>query len=532
MRVVAFLVPVGLSLLVARLAAGLLPHARTTPARVAWWATVLLASTITVIAADRLARRALPLAALLRLSMAFPDQVPNRFSVALRAATLSKLETRVALAPDHGDVDDSTESAARVLELVGALSRHDPRTRGHSERVRAFNDLLAEEMGLSEADRDKLRWAALLHDVGKLGVSHQILNKVGKPDEREWAMLKAHPEMGARIAAPLRGWLGVWSEAIIEHHERWDGQGYPLGLAGQQISLGGRIVAVADSFEVMTAPRPYKRPVSAAVARRELAACAGAQFDPEVVRAFLNISIPELRQKMGLLSWLAQLPIIGGVPRLEGVAISYSRTAALAAGTTTAAGAIVISGMVNPSPSAAHTSDTGPTAVVAPGSVPAQGSGVGGATVTPASPTPPTPSGQPSFAPSAPSFAPSAPDAQVVASTRTAPEAPTDNTPHNSRPQQSDPVQSSSPGPSQAPPKSAPSPRHDQAPSPTTTQSDDSETKTTPQKTKSGASADPSHVTDVVPSHATDVVPAPPKVNGATGPHDVGASIGKPKNGG
>jgi putative nucleotidyltransferase with HDIG domain len=148
---------------------------------------------------------------------------------------------------------------------------------------------LASQLRIQDEDRDRLRWAALLHDIGKLHVPARILNKPGRPEPREWESLKAHPAAGARIARPLLSWLGPWADAIEQHHERFDGGGYPNGLEREGISLAARIVSVADSFEVMTAARSYKKPMSVPAARRELAACAGGQFDTAIVRAFLNV---------------------------------------------------------------------------------------------------------------------------------------------------------------------------------------------------------------------------------------------------
>jgi hypothetical protein len=170
--------------------------------------------------------------------------------------------------------------------------------------------LIGEQLGLDEDDLDKLQWAALLHDVGKLEVPASILNKDGRPTDDEWSTLARHPDHGERLIVPLAPWLGDWVGAIGQHHERWEGGGYPRGLRGDAISLSARIVAVADSFEVMTAARSYKPALSIEAARTELTKCARAQFDPAVVRAFLNVSIGRLRRVMGFLACLCQLPAV------------------------------------------------------------------------------------------------------------------------------------------------------------------------------------------------------------------------------
>jgi putative nucleotidyltransferase with HDIG domain len=234
------------------------------------------------------------------------------------AGNVRVLERRIREAREDGVDPTPVRAAEQILALVAALSAHDRKTRGHSERVRAFTDLVAGELRLAEADRDRLRWAALLHDIGKLHVPARILNKPGRPDQREWETLQAHPVAGARIASPLLSWLGPWADAIEQHHERFGGGGYPRSLAGEEISFAARIVSVADSFEVMTASRSYKKPMSVPAARRELAACAEEQFDPAIVRAFLNVSLGRLWWTVGPTSWTALLPVVGPVQRASG----------------------------------------------------------------------------------------------------------------------------------------------------------------------------------------------------------------------
>jgi hypothetical protein len=242
----------------------------------------------------------------LALSLTFPDQAPGRFRVALRNGSTRQLRDRIEEAR-RGELGSTTaEAAERVLELVAALSVHDRTTRGHSERVRAYSRMLGEELGLSDVELDQLQWAGLLHDIGKLLIPDEILNKPGKLTAAEYTEVCLHPQYGRDMVKLLIPWLGDSARAVWEHHERWEGGGYPAGLAGTEIALAARIVNVADTFDVITSARSYKEPVSAALARAELARCAGSQFDPAVVRAFLNISIGRLRLLMGPISLLAQ----------------------------------------------------------------------------------------------------------------------------------------------------------------------------------------------------------------------------------
>jgi HD-GYP domain-containing protein (c-di-GMP phosphodiesterase class II) len=358
--------PIAVSVAATRLAAHLVhrPHSSLAPA-IAWWTAILVLATVVVFAVERLTRRLAPLAALLKLSLVFPDRAPSRFSVALRSGTVNQLQDRYEAVKRDGLGATPAEAARKVVELIGALNAHDRVTRGHCERVRAYTALIAEELKLPEEEIDRLRWAGLLHDLGKLDVPTEILNKKGGLDDDEWAIIKLHPGAGARIAAPLADWLGDAFLAIGEHHERWDGAGYPNGLAGEQISLGGRIVAVADTFDVMTAARSYKRPNTPSWSRAELVRCAEKQFDPVVVRAFLNVSLGRLRWTMGPLSWLAQLPMLAQAP----IASATGTLATTAMAATVAVGATAI-GALPAAAAGSSSKGAAPTTVFAAGQPP------------------------------------------------------------------------------------------------------------------------------------------------------------------
>ncbi len=310
-RTIVFLVPILLSLAVTWILASSWPAPTNVPGALARFGVLAVIAIAVAHFADKGARKFLPLAALFRLSLVFPDQAPSRFAIALRSGNTKRLEQRLAQAQAGEFTGSQADAAQLVVELAALLSEHDRLTRGHSERVRAFTALIAEEMNLSAEDSNKLQWAGLIHDVGKLRIDDRILTKPGKLTAEEFEIIKTHPAEGMRLAEPLADYLGEWMGAIGEHHERYDGGGYPLGLAGEQISLAGRIVAVADAYDVITAARSYKKPLPPEFARQELADNAGSQFDPDVVRAFMSISLGRLRRAMWPLSWAAQLPFLG-----------------------------------------------------------------------------------------------------------------------------------------------------------------------------------------------------------------------------
>lgn len=347
-RVLVFLIPPAVGVLAGTGVASVLPDPASTFDVVVWWILVIGTSTAAATLTDRAARRLLPLAVLLEMTMLFPDRAPSRLTVARRAGSPTELRRRVQAAAEGGD-RDLGESAELILSLAAAISHHDRRTRGHVERTRAYSELIAVEMGLAEADRDRLRWAALLHDVGKLEVPAEILNKDGPLDADEWEIVKMHPVLGMGLIEPLIPWLGDWAQTIEHHHERWDGSGYPHGLAGTDINLGARIVAVADAYDVMTSGRSYQRRMTPAAARREVVRHAGSQFDPTVARALMTVSLGKLRWATGPLAVLAEIPFLGGIERVGRDVITVATSSAVMA-TALVTGAVNLPQAIDPEP--------------------------------------------------------------------------------------------------------------------------------------------------------------------------------------
>jgi putative nucleotidyltransferase with HDIG domain len=173
-----------------------------------------------------------------------------------------------------------------VIALAEALDIRDTGTGQHSHTVGRYAELMARELRLDEERVERVRLAGVLHDIGKIGISDRVLSKPGPLDADEWREMYTHPEIGARLLSrPEFDDLRAW---ILAHHERPDGLGYPYALAGDNIPLEARILAVADAYEAMTADRVYRPSLGVAAARAELEAGAGTQFDREVVVAFLR----------------------------------------------------------------------------------------------------------------------------------------------------------------------------------------------------------------------------------------------------
>ena len=197
-------------------------------------------------------------------------------------------------------VEDQTAELRKVLgtishayshtleALINALDARERETQRHSKRVSEYTMLLARQLNIPAAEFIEVERGALLHDIGKIGISDAILLKPAKLTEEEWVEVRKHPEIGFQI---LRGidFLNEAARMVLQHQERFDGTGYPQRLAGKEILLGARIFAVVDTFDAMTSDRPYRKALGYQTAREEIIRCSGTQFDPEIVECFLEV---------------------------------------------------------------------------------------------------------------------------------------------------------------------------------------------------------------------------------------------------
>jgi putative two-component system response regulator len=175
-----------------------------------------------------------------------------------------------------------------IAALAEAVDAKDTYTRGHSGRVAVYARMLAERMELTNQEIERVYRMALLHDVGKIGIPDAVLNKPGKLTDEEFALIKSHTERGGDILGKVRS-MPELSTGARWHHERFDGNGYPDGVRGEDIPLEARIICVADCYDAMTSDRVYRKHLSQEVVRREIEANAGTQFDPQIARLMLQI---------------------------------------------------------------------------------------------------------------------------------------------------------------------------------------------------------------------------------------------------
>ncbi len=265
---------------------------------------------------------------------AFPDgQVPSARGLAgvigLAAAlaailslVLAWLAAQLLASPLEREIAATVADSQRSLRrsytqaieaVVLAIDARDNDTTGHSFRVARYAVALGRVLGLPRRDLEILEWGALLHDIGKLAVPDAVLWKAGPLTEEEWHIMRQHPAWGAEILAHVE-FLKPALEIVANHQERWDGRGYPAGLAANAVPLAARIFAVVDTYDSLTSDRPYRRACTHRTAVSELSRVAGTQLDPDVVDAFLTI--PE--------SHLARLKAEASVPRFELASVQTS----------------------------------------------------------------------------------------------------------------------------------------------------------------------------------------------------------------
>ncbi|MBU1050164.1 HD-GYP domain-containing protein [Candidatus Bipolaricaulota bacterium] len=180
------------------------------------------------------------------------------------------------------------EDMQEMIAMAQAVEEKDPTTDGHCSRLGRLAILIGERLGLTGEELISLSYGAFLHDVGKVRVPDVVLNKTTKLTDREREEMQKHPDYGADMLSE-RDYLGGAADIVRAHHERWDGKGYPRGLRGTDIPIGARVVAVVDTYDAIVSARPYKKALAKDEALRELERNAGTQFDPGVVRAFLEV---------------------------------------------------------------------------------------------------------------------------------------------------------------------------------------------------------------------------------------------------
>jgi len=204
--------------------------------------------------------------------------------------TLLAIGQHAGLAMENARLHDELGEAyaATIAVLADAIQAKDAYTRGHCEGVSKLAVEVGRRLGLVDDQLEQVRYAALLHDVGKIGIPDGILLKPSKLMAEEFMIIQKHPQIGRDIVARVAALSGL-ADVILHHHEKWDGSGYPEGLAGEGIPLLSRIVGAVDAFDAMTTPRPYRSPVEGAIAVEELRRCAGSQFDPRIVELVADI---------------------------------------------------------------------------------------------------------------------------------------------------------------------------------------------------------------------------------------------------
>jgi len=191
--------------------------------------------------------------------------------------------------------DLETTYSTTLWALVAALDAREHELSNHSQRVVRYTLSIARRLGVPDQALPDIGRGALLHDIGKIGITDAILHKPGKLTDEEWVVMRTHPQIGYDILKAIP-FLGSPADIVLAHQERFDGTGYPGKLAGMAVPLGARIFAIADTFDAITSDRPYRKKQGSEAARQEMIRCSGTQFDPACVEAFLTITTPELEE--------------------------------------------------------------------------------------------------------------------------------------------------------------------------------------------------------------------------------------------
>ncbi|MBM4046676.1 MAG: HD domain-containing protein, partial [Planctomycetes bacterium] len=224
------------------------------------------------------------------VAMSVAAAIERRNSLIESRSYLESLERRVQTGSEqlkqlNGEMCDLLANI--IQSLAYSLEAKDPHTEGHSRKVARYAGMIAQQLGQSEDKLGRVAYAGLLHDIGKIAVRESILTKPGPLSPREYSHIKQHPLISERILRPIKQFADILTD-VRNHHEFFDGRGYPDGLKGESIPIGARILAVADAYDAMTSGRVYREKLPPSEAFAELQAQAGKQFDPEVVQAFAH----------------------------------------------------------------------------------------------------------------------------------------------------------------------------------------------------------------------------------------------------
>lgn len=215
------------------------------------------------------------------------DEIAHRIDMSIELKRLTK-----KLKQKEKELVEERTTRKAFFEIIRAFAKaidsKDHYTHGHSERVAKWAKEIARRFGLDSIEIETIETIGFLHDIGKIGVSEKILHKKGKPTKKEWQAIKNHPEDGERILKPIT-YMKDWLHLVRNHHEKFDGTGYPDKLKGKSIPIGARILAAADAYDAMISDRPYRKALSHQEAKKELKDKSGTQFDSEVVEKFLEV---------------------------------------------------------------------------------------------------------------------------------------------------------------------------------------------------------------------------------------------------